>query len=176
MSNSPTRVVTPTFTASFPNLFEPSGFEGTEPKYSVTMLFDKDVELDELKAACLAAIEKKWPEASSRPKNITMPMLDGDEKLDSNGDPRPEFANKKYAVTKAKMSHPPKVVDQSLQPILDANDIYGGVQLRASVTAFGWSFGGKHGVSLGLNHIQKMGDGDKFGGSVSVEDEFGAAF
>ena len=118
------RITTPSFIASFPNLFEASGFEGQEPKFSVTMLWDKEEDLSALKAACEAAIAKKW--GDKRPANIQMPMKSGDEKLDGEGKVRPEYAGKKYAIAKAKQSDPPKVVDLELNPILDKTEVYGG--------------------------------------------------
>ena len=169
-----TRTVLKNATASFPNLFEPQGMQGTEPKYSITLLFDKAADLSALRACVDAAIEKKWPDVASRPKNIQMPVMDGDDKTDANGSQRPEFVGKKYCMAKAKVSHPPKVIMQDLQPCMDATEFYGGSIVNASVTAFGWTFGGKNGVSLGLNAVQKVSDGEKFGGSVAVEDEFSA--
>ena len=169
-----TRTVLKNAVASFPNLFEPSGMPGTEPKYSITLLFDKDADLSELKAVCDAAIQKKWPDAASRPAKIDMPMADGDLKLDASGKQRDEFKGKKYCSAKAKVSHPPKVIMQDLQPCMDATQFYGGAIVNVSVTAYGWTFGGKNGVSLGLNTVQKVSDGEKFGGSVDVADEFSA--
>ena len=169
-----TRLVLPTGVASFPNLFEPSGLPGTEPKYSITVLFDKKEDLSQLKAACDAAVLKKWPDAASRPANITMPVMDGDDKKDASGKQRPEFEGRKYILAKAKMSHPPKAIQANLQPILDASEIYGGAEVKVSVSAYGWNFGGKNGVSLGLNVVQKVGEGEKFGGSVDIQDEFTA--
>ena len=169
-----TRVVLKNAVASFPNLFEPQGMQGTEPKYSITLLFDKSADLSDLRAACDAAIAKKWPDPASRPAKIDMPVLDGDEKRDTSGNQRPEFIGKKYCGAKAKVSHPPKVIMQDLQPCMDATEFYGGAIVNASVTAFGWTFGGRSGVSLGLNAVQKVSDGEKFGGSVAVEDEFSA--
>jgi len=166
------RVTTPSFVASFPNLFEASGFEGQEPKFSITMLWDKEEDLSALKAACEAAIVKKW--GDKRPANIQMPMKDGDEKLDAEGKVRPEYAGKKYAIAKAKQSDPPKVVDLELNPILDKTEVYGGCEMRAAVSAYAWEFAGKKGVSLYLGNVQKTGAGEAFGGGgSSVESDFG---
>lgn len=164
------RITTEAFTASFPALFEPQGFAGSEEKYSVTMLWDKGTDLSKLKAACEAAITKKW--GADRPANIAMPMKDGDEKLDKDGKPRPEYAGKKFAIAKAKAVDPPKVVDTDLNPILDKTEVYGGCKLRAAVSAYAWEFAGKRGVSLYLGNVQKVGDGESFGSTSSVEDDF----
>ena len=165
------RVTTPEFTASFPQLFEASGFEGQDPKFSVTMLFDKAEDLSALKAACDAAVEKKW--GSDRPANIQMPMKDGDGKLDKDGKQRPEYAGRKFAIAKAKMSDQPKVVDTELNPILDKTQVYGGCKMRAAVSAYAWEFAGKKGVSLYLGNVQLTGPGEAFGTTSSVESDFG---
>ena len=168
-----TRVTTPEAIASFPNLFEASGFPGTEPKYSITLLWEKEEDLSALKAACEAAAEKKW--GDKRPANIQFPMKNGDEKLDKEGNVRSEYAGRKYLVAKSKQSDPPKVVDLSLQPFLDATEIYGGCKVRAAISFFAWSFGGQHGISAYLGNIQKTQDSEPFGGGGnSVENDFGA--
>ena len=167
-----TRITTPSFIASFPCLFEPSGFEGQDKKFSVTMLWKKDEDLSALKAACEAAITKKW--ADKRPANIQMPVKDGDLKLDAEGNVRPEYAGMKFAIAKAKETDPPKVVDLELNPILDKSEIYGGCELRAAVSCYAWEFAGKKGVSLYLGNVQKTGAGEAFGGGGnSVESDFG---
>ncbi len=167
-----TRITTPVFTASFPQLFEAGGFEGSDPKFSITMLWDRDEDLSDLKAACESAIDKKW--GSNRPANIQMPMKDGDGKLDSEGQQRPEYVGKKFAIAKAKVSDPPKVVDMELNPVLDKTIVYGGCEMRAAVSAYAWEFAGKKGVSLYLGNVQRTGDGEAFGSTSTVESDFGA--
>ena len=165
------RVTTPEFTASFPQLFEASGFEGQSPKFSITMLFDKDEDLSKLKAACDAAVAKKW--GNDVPAGIQFPMKDGDGKLDSKGEQRPEYKGKKFAIAKAKQADQPKVVDNELNPILDKTVVYGGCKMRAAVSAYAWEFAGKRGVSLYLGNVQRTGDGEAFGTTSSVESDFG---
>ena len=164
------RVTTPEFTASFPQLFEAVGFEGQPAKFSVTMLWDKKEDLSKLKAACDAAILKKW--GDNPPANIAMPVRDGDGKLDKDGNQRPEYSGKKYAIAKAKDTDQPKVVDNELNPVLDKSVVYGGCKMRAAVSVFCWSFAGKNGISLYLGNVQRTGDGEAFGSTSSVESDF----
>ncbi len=167
-----TRITTPVATASFPNLFEASGFPGTEPKHSITLLWDKETDLSALKAACEAAIVKKF--GDKRPADIQFPMKNGDDKKDSEGNVRPEYAGKKYLTAKSKQADPPRVVDTELNPVLDKTMIYGGCEVRVAISFFGWSFGGKHGVSAYLGNVQLVGPGSPFGGGGnSVESDFG---
>ena len=100
-------------------------------------------------------------------------MKSGDEKLDAEGNVRPEYAGKKFAIAKAKHTDPPKIVDLELNPILDKSEIYGGCEMRAAVSAYAWEFAGKKGVSLYLGNAQKTGAGEAFGGGGnSVESDF----
>ena len=168
-----TRTTTPTFTASFPQLFEASGAPGFDPKFSITMVFDKSEDLSKLRAACDEAIKKKW--GANPPSDIQLPVKDGDGKLDKDGKQRPEFAGKKYITAKANPDSPPKVVDVELNPILDKSAVYGGCHMRAAVSAYAWSFASRNGVSLYLGNVQKVGDGEAFGTASSVEDDFGSA-
>ena len=98
-----------------------------------------------MKAACEAAIVKKF--GDKRPANIQMPMKNGNEKMDAEGNVRPEYKDMKYLVATSKQTDPPKVVGLDLQPILDRTEIYGGCEVRAAISFFCWSFGGNHGVS-----------------------------
>ena len=165
------RVTLPTGVASFPALFEAVGFEGSEPKYSITVLWDKDEDMSKLKAACDAAIAKKWPEG--RPNGLKMPLKDGNDKRDKDGNVRPEFANKKFATMKSKQSDPPKVVDTELNPIIDKGRIYGGCEVRVAVGVFAYDVGGNRGVGMYLGNVQLVGEGTSFGSTSSVESDFG---
>ena len=66
------KVVTPTFRASFVNVFEPrqNGQSG-KLEYSVKMIFDKDADLTGLKEIIKEAIRNKW--GNNPPKNLKMP-------------------------------------------------------------------------------------------------------
>ncbi len=166
-----TRVTSPVATASFPALFEATAFAGAEPKYSITLLWDKDEDLSSLKAACDAAAEKKW--GADRPANLAYPMKDGDGKLDKDGNQRAEYKGKKFLTAKAKESDRPKIVDVELNPVLDKTLVYGGCEVRVAISFFGWSFGGKHGISAYLGNVQLVGPGQPFGTTNSVESDFG---
>ena len=50
--------ISPKFRVSFPNVFKAVGFGTQEPKYSIQMLFPKDVDLSVMKKAADAACAK----------------------------------------------------------------------------------------------------------------------
>lgn len=167
-TTNPNKLITPEARLSFPALFTPRApMEGSpgEPKYGCTLLFPKTADLSALKAAASAAVKEKWPNGA--PKGLRSPFRDGDEK-DLDGYAGCIFIN---VTSKQK----PGVVDESLQPIIEAGGIYAGCYVRASVRAYAYEKAGNRGVAFGLNNIQKLRDGEPFGGGPSkAEDDFEA--
>lgn len=160
------KVTTPEFRVSFPSVFKATAFENQEPKFSIVMLFDKKTSLAPLKALAKDAIEKKWPDASKRPKGLRSPFRDGDiEKPDTQG-----YAGCMFIRATSKMR--PGVVDQSVQPIIDESDFYAGCYARATLTAYAYDTAGNRGVAFGLQNVQKLRDGEPFSGRSKAEDDF----
>lgn len=168
------RFVTPKFRVSYPHVFKPSKMEGTnnELKYSIGMLFSKEDDLTVLKNAIRQAKIAKFGSKENWPKGIASPISDGDD---------PKHADKKgYKgcwVTRASTGedYKPSVVDENVEPILNQSDFYPGCYAIASVLAYVWEFpkgSGKYGVSFILDHVQKVGDGEPFGGKKPVDQVF----
>lgn len=154
----PTKVITPKFRLSFPELFEPKAFEDQAAKYSIQMLFDKKADLSPLKNAVKLAVREKWGE--NPPKGLVLPFKDGNEK-DLEG-----YEDK--IVVGAASKFKPQVVDQRLEAILTADDIYAGCFARAAVNAYAWEYKNqkgavmKRGVSFNLESVQKLAEGERF--------------
>lgn len=167
------KLMTPRFRASFPHLFEARAVnEGGEKKFSICMLFPKDDPgLEEIKAACERVGRDKFGKAYDslmKTGKLRMPFRDGTEKEEYEGyGEGVEFAN-------ATALRQPGVVDQKLQRILDPGQIYAGSYCRATVTPFAYDVKGNKGVSLGLNNVQLLADGDRLDGGASPESEFDA--
>jgi hypothetical protein len=164
------RILTPEFRVSFPHLFKPSGFKGTAPKYSVTMLFAKNSDLKSIKTAMRAAkIAEFGPNKDLWPTKIESPVVDGDD---------PKFADREgykgHWAIKALSNEEskPGLVDQNVQPILEPSKFYPGCYARAYVFARVWEFGGKYGVQFILDHVQKTRDGKSFGGKKPADQVF----
>ena len=160
-------ITTPEFRVSFPNVFKPgkSMEEGKEGKYNVTMLFDKDTDISALKAAAADACIAKWGDKSKWPKNLRTPFRDQGEK-DFDG-----YVEGAFFVN-ATSGNRPGLVDRKLNPIIDPSDFYPGCYARASINAFAYDKAGNKGVAFGLNHIQKLRDGDPLGSFTRPEDVF----
>ena len=73
----------------------------------------------------------------------------------------------------AKCNTRPGIVDKDMNPITDEEEIYSGVWCYVSVTFYGYDVSGNRGIACGLNNLKKFKDGDKFGGRVSAESDFG---
>ena len=66
----------------------------------------------------------------------------------------------------------PGIVDKDVDPILDSTEVYSGCFARVSINAFAYNKQGNRGISFGLNHVQKLADGDYLGGRSKAEDDF----
>lgn len=173
MSGNPTKVVTGKVRLSYCHLFEPfASFEGQDPKYSVVILVPKTdkATINKIKAAQQAALElgKSTKFGGSIPKNWKNTFRDGDEEADL--DKNPEYAGHYFMTISNKTR--PGIVDQQVQPILDQSEVYSGCYARVSMNAFAFSASGNKGVSFGLNHVQKVADGEPFGSVTKAEDDF----
>lgn len=165
-----TKVITGKVRLSYVHLFEKFGFEGQDPKFSTMLLIPKTdkATIDALRAAEKAAAEagKSSKFGGKIPANLASIIRDGDDFAEDY----PERAGHYFMTVSS--NNRPGVVDQNVQPILDAAEVYSGCYARASLNAFPYSVSGNKGVSFGLNHIQKAADGEPLGGITRAEDDF----
>lgn len=164
---SKTRVITPKFRVSFPQIFEPAAItEGADLKYSIAMIFDKDTDIKELKAACKQAIIDKWGGNKSKwPSDLKTPFRKGSEKELDGYDDDSTFA-------RAASNQRPGILNEYKEPMAEASELYAGCYARASVNAYAYDTAGNKGVTFGLNNVLKVADGDRLDSRVSAEDDF----
>lgn len=166
-----TQVLTPEFRVAFPKVFkaERNDLNGKD-EFSVVALFAKGADLKALKAAAKEAAEKKWgADPKKWPKNMRDPFRDqGDrEKEDDDGNAYLPAGYEKGAIyLNLKSQKRPGVVDAKVQDIIDETDFYGGCYARAQVNAYAYEQKGNAGISFGLNHVQKLRDGESFGAAA----------
>ena len=146
-----TSINTPYATLSFANIFTPRPrFEGNEPVYSCSLLFDpaqqKSPAFKALQDACITAARAKWGDSVNL-KSVKMPFRDAGEKTYDGYHPGHVFISP-WSKNK------PGVVDTNRQDILVPEEVWSGQLVRANVAAFAWDASGKKGVSFGLNHLQ----------------------
>lgn len=78
-----------------------------------------------------------------------------------------------WFVIRTKTKRKPALVDRNGQPLTDPSKLYAGCWVNAFLSAFTWDhkLGGK-GLSLSLNAIQFVRDGDRLDGGVNALDVF----
>lgn len=179
-----TQVISPIFTAVFPNLFTPKpikvgGKEKGDPLFGVTLLIDKpenltpddQARLKAMKEAAVKAAQAKWPGRDL--KEVRMPFRNGNteaaaaEKKGKNGD----FFKDKIVV-KANTKFKPQVVGPDRQEILNDKLVYSGCLMYAEVNlvAYEGVNGGDDGVKAYLgNFVMKVKDGDRLTGRSAAD-------
>ena len=160
---------------SYCHLFTPHASNPSqEPKYSMLVLVDKKDKqtLDKIKTAIEEAKAKgkaeKWN--GKLPANLKTPLRDGDEEHPDEA----AYAGKMFFNCSAKQR--PGVVDENINPILDPSEVYSGCYGRVNVAFYPYDASGNRGIAAGLNHVQKLADGERLGGGVSVEKAFAESF
>ena len=137
-----TKVVTGVVRLSYANVWEPVSINGSNPKYSVSLIIPKPN-----KAA------------------LKLPLRDGDTERDDEAYKNSFFVN-------ANSTTAPQIVDRSVQPILDRSEVYSGCYARVSVNFYAFNSNGNRGIACGLGNIQKVRDGEPLGGKSSAADDF----
>ena len=169
---SSTKIVTGKTRLSYVNLLTPRAQEeGKEPKYSVCILIPKSdtKTVNAIKAAIEVAKEAgKALWGGKLPPGLKMPLRDGDTERDG-----PEYAGHWFINASSKRK--PQIVDNNVQPILDAGEVYSGMYARVSINFYAYNQAGNRGVAAGLNNVQKVADGAPLGSAAArAEDEFSA--
>ncbi len=165
-TKSKTKVMTPRFRVSFPDVFVARAMEqGQEPKFAITMLFAKDADLSALKAAAHQAVVDKWGADQAKwPKGLKSPFRD-------QGDMDYEGYEAGCTFVRATSKQKPGLIGRDNAP-LEPADFYPGCYARATVNAFAYDTKGNKGVSFGLQNIQKLEDGESLGGRSRPEEDF----
>ena len=171
-----TKVVTGEVRLGYVHLFEPYSMNGDtdKAKYSCVILIPKSdrTTLAKLEKARQAAAEagKQSKFNGKIPANLHSTLRDGDEEGDLEKNPEYEG----HMFMSVSSVGKPGVVDRALNPIMDSSEVYSGCYARVSLNAFPYNYMGKKGISFGLNHVQKLRDGEFLGGRTRAEDDFDA--
>ena len=169
-NNSKTKVVTGMNTRfSYFHAWEPISINGGTPKYSVSVLIPKsDKEtLHAIEAAIDAAIEEGIAKFGGKKPNkaaIKIPLRDGSEREDE--------AYQGHFFVNANSTTAPQIVDKTVKPILDRDEVYSGCYGRVSLNFYAFNSNGNKGVACGLGNIQKLRDGEPLSSRSKAEDEF----
>lgn len=166
-----TKVVFGPCRLSYTYVFNKHSFSGSgeEGKYMTNVLIPKGEKetVEALKKAVEEArrngLVSEW--GGKEPKNMNMPLRDGDERDDEN--------YHGHIFVNAKSKTRPGVVDRQGNPIEDEEEIYSGVWALVSVTFFPYGRNGNgKGIACGLNNIKKFKDDVPLGGRSSADADF----
>ena len=165
-----TKVVTGTVRLSYEHVWEPASINGGEEKYSASLIIPKSdkATVNAIQKAVDTAIEEGLAKFGGKKPNkaaIKLPLRDGDAEREDEAYQNSFFVN-------ANSRTAPQIVDRSVQPILDRNEVYSGCYIRASISFYAFNSNGNKGIACGLNNIQKIRDGEPLGGHANAADDF----
>lgn len=165
-----TKVVTGIVRLSYANVWEPASINGSNPKYSVSLIIPKSdtKTINAINAAIDAAIREGTPKFGGKTPNkaaLKLPLRDGDLERDDEAYKGSYFVN-------ANSTTAPQIVDRAVQPILERNEVYSGCYARVSLNFYAFNSNGNRGIACGLGNIQKVRDGEPLGGKSSAADDF----
>lgn len=168
-TNVSTKVVTGEVRFSYVNVFEPKSINGSDEKYSVSLLIDKkdtktieaiERAIEAAKQAGVAKFGGKIPPA------LKLPLRDGDtERPDDEN-----YAGKMFVNANCKTK--PGLIEKNGMEIIDTTEFYSGCYGKASVTFYAFNSNGNKGIACGLNNIMKTRDGEPLGGRSRAVDDF----
>ena len=168
-----TKVVTGKVRFSYVNIFRSRAFQtGQDAKYSICLLIPKDAKgtLDMIHSAINKAVQEgistKWN--GKKPSSLKLPLRDGDDERAAEA---PEYMGMYFL--NANSNEKPGIVDRDRNEILDPDEVYSGCWGRASINFYPFSVNGNKGIAVGLNHIQKLQDGERLDTArTAAEDDF----
>ena len=168
--SNPTKVVTGQVRLSYGNVWEPQSINGSEPKYSVSVIIPKSdkTTIARINAAIDAAIQAGIGKFGGKIPNRTslkLPLRDGDAE-------RTDEAYQEAFFVNANSKTAPQIVDRDLNRILDRGEVYSGCYARVSLNFYAFNTNGNRGVACGLGNIQKLKDGESLGGRSDAATDF----
>lgn len=169
MINNKTKVITGVVRLSYANVWEPKSINGSDEKYSVSLIIPKSDKktIQEIKDAVKAAKQEGKSKFGGKiPGNLKHPLKDGDiERTD-------EEAYKDSYFINANSNDRPQIVDRSVKPILDQSEVYSGCYGKVSINFYAFNTNENKGIACGLGNIQKIRDGEPLSSRSSAADDF----
>ena len=175
MNRENTKVITgPGTRFSYCSVWAPRSANGRKPRYGVCLLIPKTDQ--ETVEKIRAAIQRAYVDGAEVLKNedgslppiasLKMPMRDGDGE-------RPEDpAYKGQWYLNATSVQPPEVVDDQVRAIFNRASFYSGCYGRASIYFYAYRNEETRGIACGLNHVQKLRDGEALTNRTSAVEDF----
>jgi len=146
---------------SFPALYVPSAYPGSEPKYNAVFMLHKETHAAVIKE--LAELDKKLADAKygkTIPKKLFHSLQDGDK------EDREEYEN--HYILKAKNKRRPIIVDRDKSPLVEEDGRpMGGDYVNGRVRLYAWNNDTFHGILCELQVVQFVKEGERFGAGSS---------
>jgi hypothetical protein len=172
---NPCKVITSVVRFSYLIANEPRATtEGGVPKYSVSLIIPKSD--TDLVKKIQSAVEAAYKEGEFKLRGagkavppmtaIKNPLRDGDIERAN------DVAYKNSYFVNANSTNKPEVVDAVLNRIIETSEIYSGIYGRASITFYAFNNNGNKGIACGLNHLQKIRDGEPLGSKSTPDADF----
>lgn len=189
-------MITPLFRAAFVSLLQPKAVGGknadpnAEKKYGLTMIFPKGTDHKALQAEIMAIAREKWGEKA---EGIIKKQEASDKRIFKDGSEMAErYAGFEEGVPYLNASNKEKpglvgtkgAPDGTPVAITEENVFYSGCYAIASLKPYCWDNKFGKGVSLSLQNVQMIAEGERLGGGRSKasedfeaadDDEIGAA-
>ena len=163
-------ILTPPGVSSFLNLQKARAIvEGAEPRFSLTIIFDKAAqarpEFKALQVGIDEALREKWP--SKLPHGLLSPFRDGGEKAGVyEGYKAGDIFISPWTKNK------PGAVNARKEDIIDWSEFYAGWIVRANVRPFAYDNAGKRGASFFLESVQFLKPGRRLDGRKAASESF----
>ncbi|MCC8075735.1 MAG: DUF2815 family protein [Clostridiales bacterium] len=160
---------------SYCHLFQPKSQNGSDPKYSTTVLVPKgntaakqaiDAAVNE---AINTGVAGKWN--GTRPPRPALCVYDGDGVRPSDGQPFGDECKGCWVFT-ASTRDKPFVVNNRVDDIIDPTQVYSGMWGNVCVSFFPYNYNGKKGIGCWLNGVQKVRDGEPLTHRVTAQSAF----
>jgi hypothetical protein len=176
-------MVTPLFRAAFVSLLQPKAVGGknadpnAEKKYGITMIFPKGTDHSALKAAVMEAAKEKW---GDKAEAIIRKQEGSDKRIFKDGsDMFEKYAGFEEGVAYLNASNKEKPGLVGTQAatngdpigITEENVFYSGCYAIASLRPYCWDNKFGKGVSLSLQNVQMIAEGERLGGGRSKASE-----
>lgn len=154
---------------SYEHIFRISAVADSEPKYSATWIIPKDSpQVKAIKDALNKALDEMFPgkrKNGAWPPKMNNPLKDGDELADEH----PEYAGS--YVLRSSSKNRPVVYDRRKAALTEEDGvIYSGCYCNASLAASGFDVQANKGVTVYLNGVQFVKDGERLAGYDASND------
>ena len=157
----------------YANIWEAKSILGSEPKFSVSCLFDKDDKdtIALIQKAIDAAKEqgksKCWGGKIPTGSSFKLPLHDGDV------DRADDEAYEGMMYVNATSKDAPQIVGRKKQPITDPMEVGSGDYCMVTINFYPFNANGaSKGVAAGLSNIQLAAHGERLSGRVSADKDF----